>query len=70
MIAEAENEVPIGICIEPANTNDKKLFEKLFRFVRNAFTFNYKAKYLADSAYDSIVIKEELRRFSINPCNI
>lgn len=67
MIAEVENEVPVGVCIEPANTNDKKLFEKLFGFVRNTFTFNYNAKYLADSAYDSTDIKEELRRFGITP---
>jgi hypothetical protein len=58
---------PVGICIESANTNDNKLFGRLFEHVRNAFSFNYNAKYLADSAYDSTDIKEELRRFDVTP---
>jgi transposase len=67
MIAEVENEIPLGISIEPANKHDKTLFAKLFGEVKNTFTFNYFAKYLADSAYDSTDIKEELRSCNIIP---
>lgn len=67
MIAEVENEVPLGVSIEPANKHDKTLFAKLFRYVRETFTFNCLAKYLADSAYDSTDIKEECRECGVIP---
>jgi hypothetical protein len=67
MIAEVEDEVPLGFSIEPANKHDKTMFAKLFRSMKKVFTFNCLAKYLADSAYDSTDIKEELREFGIPP---
>ena len=35
--------------------------------MKEAFTFNYSAKYLADAAYDSTDIKEQLRECGIAP---
>ena len=67
MIADAENEIPLGFSIEPANKHDKTLFAKLFGCVKETFTFNYYAKYLADSAYDSTDIKVQLRECGIAP---
>ena len=67
MIAEVENEIPLGFSVEPANKHDKTLFAKLFGYVKEAFTFNYYAKYLADSGYDSTDIKEQLRECGITP---
>jgi transposase len=67
MIAAVEGEIPLGFCLEPANKHDKTLFAKLFGEVKNAFTFGYFAKYLADSAYDSTDIKEQLRECGIIP---
>ncbi len=67
MIAEVENEIPLGFSVEPANKHDKTLFAKLFEYVKEAFTFNYYAKYLADSGYDSTDIKEQLRECGITP---
>ena len=67
MIAEVENEIPLGFSVEPANKHDKTLFAKLFGYVKEAFTFNYCAKYLADSGYDSTDIKEQLRECGITP---
>lgn len=67
MIAEVENEIPLSFSIEPANKHDKALFAKLFGEVKGKFTFNCLAKYLADSAYDSTDIKEQLRECGIIP---
>ena len=67
MIAEVENEIPLGFCIKPANMHDKKLFAKLFGEIKEKFTFNCSAKFLADSAYDSTDIKEQLRECGITP---
>ena len=58
-------------CREDINSgyhkHDKTLFAKLFMYVKENFTFNYFAKYLADSAYDSTDIKEQLRECGITP---
>jgi len=67
MIVEVENEIPLGFSLEPANRHDKTLFPKLFGEVKERFTFNCFAKYLADSAYDSTDIKEQLRECGITP---
>ena len=67
MIAEVENEIPLGFSIEAANKHDKTLFARLFWEVKEKFTFNCLAKYLADSAYDSTDIKEQLRECGIIP---
>ncbi len=67
MIAELENEVPLTISIEPGNVHDKKLFQKLFRLTRDTFGFRHGAKFIADSAFDSTDVKEELRGNLIIP---
>ena len=46
--------------IAPENRNDKKFFHELYDAVKRRFTINYTAKFLADAAYDSIDIYQEL----------
>ena len=67
MIAEVENEIPLVFSVEPANKHDKTLFAKLFGNLKETFSLNRSAKYLADSAYDSTDIKEQLRECGIIP---
>jgi hypothetical protein len=67
MIAEVKEEIPIGISIEPGNTHDVKLFQKLFRRARDFIGFGFGAKYLSDSALDSTDVKEELRGNFVTP---
>jgi transposase len=60
MIADAETEMPIAFFIAPANMHEKRAFRRLFDEVKSKFVFSFMAKYLADAAYDSTDIREEL----------
>jgi IS5 family transposase len=67
MIADAETEIPISFWIAPANRNEKMTFRRLFEDVKSRFAFAFGAKYLADSAYDSSDVREDLRHDGIKP---
>ena len=51
----------------PANKHDKTLFAMLFGEMKKTVTFDYFTKYLANSVYDAIDIKEQLIECGIVP---
>lgn len=65
--ADAENEIPLVPKVETANRNDKRLFHELYDAVKRKFSINCEAKFLADSAYDSTDIYQELHCDGIKP---
>ncbi|MHB1830629.1 MAG: transposase [Candidatus Micrarchaeaceae archaeon] len=66
-IVDVETEIPIAVEIIPANTNDKKLFPCLYRFVKEKFRIQFMAKYLADAQYHSSKIRTALRDDNLVP---
>ena len=69
MIADAETEMPTAIYIAPANRNDKVFFHGLYDAVKRLYRvhLNPNPKYLADAAFDSTDIYQELHYDGIKP---
>ena len=61
MIADLKREIPISFYIAPADRHEKKTFLGLFEEVKRKFTLALGGKYVADSAFDSYDVREELR---------
>jgi len=66
-IVEVTHELPIAFIIAPANSHDSKFFKILFNRVKDNFTIQYMAKFLADAAYHSTKILWTLRESNIIP---
>ena len=69
VIADVETEIPIALEIAPANRNDKIFFHELYNTVKERFAVHMKpnAKFLADAAYDSTDIYQELHYDGVKP---
>ncbi|MCL4389383.1 transposase [Candidatus Marsarchaeota archaeon] len=69
MIVDAETELPSAICIAPANRNDKIFFHKLYDAAKRLHRvhLNPNPKYLADAAFDSTDIYQELHYDRVKP---
>ena len=69
MIVDAETEMPSAIYIAPANRNDKVFFHKLYDEVKRLYRvhLNPNPEYLADAAYDSTDIYQELHSDNVKP---
>lgn len=60
VIADAEDELPIGFFIAPGNRHDSVFFHGLLNDVKSKFRIAFGAKFLADSGYDATRIYKEL----------
>ena len=69
MDVDAENDMPLTFEIAPANRNDKVFFHKLYAELKERFnrSINYRMKFLADAAYDSTDIYQELHYDNVKP---
>ena len=67
MISDADGEMPLAIGIAAANKHDKKMFAKLFRYVKDNYRLGPNTKYLADSAMDSADVRQCLRYNGLIP---
>jgi hypothetical protein len=63
---DANTDNPLAFFIRPANRHDKRLFGTIFEHIRENFSLEFGAKYIADSALDSSDIRRELRYYSIS----
>ncbi len=61
IIDDCETGLPLAAVVEPASVHDSQPFFKLFPYVTDNFEMQYEAKFLADSAYDSAVIRGTVR---------
>lgn len=60
MIVDAETEIPIAVEVVSANTNDKKLFDSLYKKVKSIVVLQYRGKYIADAQYHASRIRTAL----------
>jgi IS5 family transposase len=67
MIVDAETDTPIAVEIVSANTNDKKLFDPVYRKVKSITILQHQCKYLADAEYHSSHIRTTLRNDNLVP---
>jgi Transposase DDE domain len=67
VIAEVKSEMPLMICVLPANENDKTPFHKMYEQLKSVYRMKLGAKYLADAQYSSSKIRTELRYDGIVP---
>jgi hypothetical protein len=63
---DATTDNPLAFFIRPASRHDKKLFGTIFEHIKENFSLEFGAKYIADSALDSSDIRRELRYYSIS----
>jgi hypothetical protein len=64
---DALTDNPVAFFIRQGNEHDKKLFGTVLDFLKKNFVIGHGAKYLADSAFDSSDVREELRYNDIVP---
>ena len=69
MDIDAKSELPSVVHIAPANRNDKVFFHKLYDAMKRLYRvhLNPNPKYLADAAFDSTDICEELHYDNVKP---